>query len=55
MDDNLRVLLVLFFFDAMHPGTCRLCKNGRVSKILSVNKAQTDEFFVLVDYNYCQH
>ncbi len=50
---------VLFFCDAMHPGTCRHCKNGCVSRTaqktqLSVNTAQTEKFIASVDYNYHQ-
>ncbi len=52
MDNNLgdpaNTVFVLFFCDAMHPGTCRHCKN-------SVSKAQTEEFIASVDYNYHQH
>ncbi len=43
---------VLFFCDAMRPGTCRHCKNGCVSRTnseksaLSISIAQTEEFLL---------
>ncbi len=52
---------VLFFSDAMHPGRCRHCKNGCVSRTnsensdFSVNITQSEEFIASVDYSYHQH
>ncbi len=48
---TLEIRQVLFFFNAMHPGTCWHYKNPA----FSVNKAQTKEFIVSTDYNYHQH
>ncbi len=50
-----------FFCNAMHPGTCRHCVNGCVSRTnsensaFSVDIAQTEGFTASNDYNYHQH
>ncbi len=54
---TLETLQVLFFCDAMHPGTWalqeRLCEQENSAS--SVDIAQTEEFITLIDYNFHQN
>ncbi len=51
---TLEVQQVLFFCDAMHPGTCRCCCE-RDNSVFSVSIAQTEEYKASVDHKYRQH